>query len=335
LVSHKSRKCAGEIRASLQNKSTFWAAFRADEVTRPSFVQQFLLDFLATDDVPLFLKVDSVDVAKTDYDAPVGVPHPLAGVYQQRIIILLDTVPESKINSCIISVLLYFRSGDVKSPVMYGAMNFSPPLSSLYFPFRSARARANKLPPAPLCSSPFPPRRADPFRTRLSLSARCVSLLACCTRSRAISPGLTRGGTRELQLQLHARWGYAGLGRVRCTSRPSVCPRPTSSLLPSSVTSLLPASPALSTFFVYPSFFLLLLFLLLFLRVLSPHPRARRRLLPLSKSPAETRYTQAAASTWTHVVAVHPYACRTSLCARVCMRVSVSPRVSCPPFEKK
>lgn len=139
---------------------------------------------------------------------------------------------------------------------------FSPSLYTFLF---VAPERANKLRPALLYCSPFPPRRADPFRAHLSLSARCVlSLLACCTRSRAISPGLTRGGSRELQLQLHARWGYAGLGRVRCTSRPSVCPRPASSL--PSVTSLLPprrlcppsSSTLLSSSFSSASFLLIL-----------------------------------------------------------------------------
>lgn len=159
----------------------------------------------------------------------------------------------------------------------------------------------------------------------------CILLLACCTRSRAISPGLTRGGSRELQLQLHARWGYSGLGRVRCTSRPSVCPRPASSL--PSVTSLLPPRLPLSTFFVHPSFLLLLL------RVLSPHPR--RRLLPLSKSPAETRYMQAAASfahghTWQRCVRMRA----ARIYARARVRVRVHARVRAPsrllsPFEKK
>lgn len=61
----------------------------------------------------------------------------------------------------------------------------------------------------------------------------------------------------QLQLQLHARWGYAGLGRVRCTSRPyvrpSVCPRPASSLpsvslvLPPSLHRLLLCPPSSST----------------------------------------------------------------------------------------
>lgn len=212
-----------------------------------------------------------------------------------------------------------------------GATNFRL-FSILSFSWR--RSVLIKLGSALLCSSPFPPRHGDPFRARLSLSGRCVSLLACCTRSRAISPGLTRGGSRELQLQLHARWGYAGLGRVRCTSRPSVCPRPASSL--PSVTSPPPASPALSTFFVHPSFFLLLL------RVLSPHPRARRRLLPLSKSPAETCVTckpllashMDTRGRDTFVCVLHESTC-VRTCVRICMRVSVSPRVSCPPSRKR
>lgn len=156
----------------------------------------------------------------------------------------------------------------------------------------------------------------------------CVSLLACCTRSRAISPGLTRGAARRgavrsrerLQLQLHARWGYVGLGRVRCTSRPSVC---SVRVLPLPFSRLCP-----------PSFFLLL-------HVLSPHPRARRRLLPLSKSPAETRYMQAAASlAHRHTDTrgreyVHPRVCvpHETVCACRCLFAS---RVSsCPSWRKR
>lgn len=43
----------------------------------------------------------------------------------------------------------------------------------------------------------------------------------------------SRLGPRELQLQLHARWGYAGLGRVRCTSRVRPFVRPPARLFSS------------------------------------------------------------------------------------------------------
>lgn len=111
---------------------------------------------------------------------------------------------------------------------------------------------------------------SDPFRARrrrLSLSgpAVCIlTLLACCTRS----PELSLSGSRVLQLQSHARRGVgggargAGLGRVRCTSRPSVrlsvlpppslprapprlprCPPSSSTLLSSSSSSSTTTSP--------------------------------------------------------------------------------------------
>ena len=52
---------------------------------------------------------------------------------------------------------------------------------------------------------------------------------------------------RELQLQLHARWGYAGLGRVRCTSRARPSVRPPSRFFSSPPTATLP--PSSSTLF--------------------------------------------------------------------------------------
>lgn len=229
---------------------------------------------------------------------------------------------ESEINSSI--HILFYSIFDPEMRNLH-VMRFC--LLFYYFPFRSAKSVLRNLALcSTLSSSPFPPRHADPFRARLSLSARCVSLLACCTRSRAISPGLTRGGSRELQLQLHARWGYAGLGRVRCTSRPSVCPRPASSL--PSVTSLLPlrllcppsSSTLLSSSFSSSSF---LLILALVVDDYFPFP---------SRRPRETR-------TCTPLLASHmeyAFVCVPRgiyICA--CVRVSVSPRVSCPPSRKR
>lgn len=134
-------------------------------------------------------------------------------------------------------------------------------------------------------------------------------------------PARLAGGSRELQLQFVCLVGVrrpwessVHLPSVRLSA---------SCLFPPFRTFPPPASPILSTFFVHPSFFLLLLLLH---RVLPPYPRARRRLLPLSKSPVETRYMQASFAhgyTWSRCIRMRLYAdvCARRVCACACPRL--------------
>lgn len=141
------------------------------------------------------------------------------------------------------------------------------------------------------------------------------------------------GGSRELQLQLRAWWGYAGLERVRCTSRPSVCPR-LASFLPSAL-SLLPlllfcppsSSTLLSSSFSSFSTASCLL-------ILAPDDdyfpfpsRQSRRVTYKLASHMDTHGRDASVCVCMRMCAPRRAA------PRVCMRVSASPRLV--PFEKR
>lgn len=99
----------------------------------------------------------------------------------------------------------------------------------------------------------------------------CVSLLACKYQ---VSEAISLRFASVAVAVARTVGGRAGLGRVRCTSRPSVRPSVSLSCLFPPFRICSPAHPALSTFFVYPSFFLLL--------VLDDY-------FPLSKSPLASR----------------------------------------------
>lgn len=206
---------------------------------------------------------------------------------------------------------LFSTHGEGKKCLIISDVNFRR-LLLLSFS-RSVQEHANKLCSAPVRLLRAPRSFPGSAASRLSLSGLAVCILTRVLHQvsdRAISLSLLRFASVAVAVA-RTVGGRAGLGRVRCTSRPSV----SLSLLP------LPSLPCFSraVHLLRLPFFLPLLFLLLVLPPPYPHPR---RLLPLSKSPLashmDTRGRDATcpyAFAWTCVMPyVYVRACASLLC---------------------